>query len=79
MILPEIEGVEDAVRIVEKALEAVARPFYPKNKTCRVGASIGISIFPDHGQDRETLLKRADRAMYVAKEDGKGRYHVYGS
>ncbi|MFU8819298.1 MAG: diguanylate cyclase domain-containing protein, partial [Desulfurivibrio sp.] len=61
------------------ALAAIAHPFFPKNQECRLGASIGISIYPDHGLDRETLLKKADCAMYLAKSDRGNHYRVFGA
>jgi predicted signal transduction protein with EAL and GGDEF domain len=46
-------------------------------ETVYVGASIGISFSPAHGQDAETLQKNADLAMYEAKEGGRGQYRVF--
>ena len=42
-------------------------------RTC----SLGVSVFPEHGRDCETLMKNADAAMYRAKEDGRNRYHFF--
>ena len=41
------------------------------------GCSLGISIAPQHGQDRESLIRNADTAMYTAKENGRGRFSVF--
>jgi predicted signal transduction protein with EAL and GGDEF domain len=44
---------------------------------CRVTASIGISIYPNDAQDEQSLIKNADMAMYLAKEEGKNNYQFY--
>lgn len=77
VILHRIEHDSDAVRIAEKILEGMRRPFYPKNVECQVGVSIGISIYPEHGLDQETLMKKADCAMYLAKEEDGNSYRLY--
>lgn len=78
IILPEIDQPEAAIHLAEKILDAIAEPFFPKNIECRLAASIGLSLYPEHGQDRETLLKKADCAMYQAKEEGN-RYYLFGT
>jgi predicted signal transduction protein with EAL and GGDEF domain len=68
----------DALPIAEKSLEAISlensvaqwRGFVPK-------ASIGISVFPDHGEDIDSLLRAADVAMYQAKSEGKSQCRFY--
>jgi diguanylate cyclase (GGDEF)-like protein/PAS domain S-box-containing protein len=77
IILNLIEKEENSVRVAEKVLAAMARPFYPKGMECRVGVSIGISIYPDHGLDHETLIRKADCAMYLAKETEGNTYRLY--
>jgi diguanylate cyclase len=56
-----------AVRVGGKVLEAITRPFDVHGLSLHVGASVGISLFPEHGDDAEELLQRADVAMYQAK------------
>lgn len=63
----------DAAAVAEKLLAAAAR--MPTDQP--VGLSIGISLFPDHGDSERPLLHRADRAMYQAKEQGKNRWSLY--
>ncbi len=77
VLLTEILRGEDAARVARRILEAVGRPYRIDEHELHVGASIGISLYPDDGADMETLLKNADTAMYHAKEAGGGRYQFY--
>lgn len=71
-------SVEGATVVAEKLLKALERPFPIDKHAVSVGASIGISIFPDHGDDADLLLRHADVAMYSAKQSGNG-YAVYAA
>jgi len=63
--------------VAKKILCAIQQPFSLPAGECLVGASIGISVFPDDSRSQEELLKQADSAMYVAKEGGKNRAVFY--
>lgn len=71
----------------EKGAETVAlniiknmsNPFYFESGVATVGASIGIAMYPRDGTDTDTLIRKADQAMYAAKESGKNCYRLYGS
>src|SRR5712691_10753566 len=65
-----------AERTAHAILRALEQPFLSDDHALEVTASIGIAAFPDHGTDAETLLRRADVAMYAAKRTG-GTYAVY--
>lgn len=77
LILPTV-GTEGGILTARKILEAVDLPFLLEGVSLSAGASIGIAIYPDHGTDAGILMDRADRAMYAAKENGRG-YAVYQS
>ncbi len=66
----------DVAKVVEKIRKAVAQPYCIKGHELYVTVSIGISIYPDDGEDVETLVKNVDMAMYAAKEEGQG-YHFF--
>lgn len=66
-------------RVAEKIRTLLSQPFDIEGDTIILGASIGVSLFPDDGGDIETLIKRADAAMYVAKEAGKNRVALHSS
>jgi diguanylate cyclase (GGDEF)-like protein/PAS domain S-box-containing protein len=68
---------EECVVTLERLLVAIAEPFIVKNKSVSVSASIGVSIYPLDEEDPDTLLRHADQAMYVAKQSGRNRFHIY--
>jgi len=63
----------------EKILAAMAEPFLIDARQVYSGASIGISRYPEDGVDAETLLKHADAAMYLAKEQGRGGFRFFSA
>ena len=77
LLLPYIEHAEDAALSAQKVLAALAQPHRIQEHHLHIGASIGISIYPDDGQDGETLIKCADSAMYHAKENGRNNYKFF--
>ena len=77
LLLPYIEHAEDAALSAQKVLTALAAPHHVDGHHLHIGASIGISIFPDDGQDAETLIKGADTAMYDAKNSGRSNYKFF--
>ncbi len=78
MLLTDIHDAAEVVPIVEKVIAALGVPTRIGNHVLRLSASIGISLYPDNGQDAYTLTDRADAAMYRAKRQGLGGYAFYG-
>lgn len=77
ILLPEIKNSEDVLHIVRKILHKTSEKFSIGKKTIIPSMSIGISIYPDHAKDADTLVKFADKAMYNAKQKEKDRYEFY--
>ena len=75
LILPAV-GTQGGIFAARKIVEILELPFVLEGTSLSTTASIGISIYPEHGADGGTLMHRADQAMYVAKEAGSG-YAVY--
>jgi len=73
VILSHINSRDDAQRAAESLLHSLIDPFYVEGREITIGASIGISIFPDADSENEDLLQKADSAMYAAKRGGKNR------
>lgn len=72
-----IKGLEEIKDTAEKIIRMFKQSWNINNHEFYITASIGITVFPDDGQDANTLLKNADTAMYHAKELGKNNYQVY--
>ena len=77
VLLPELADEKYASIVAQKILAAVASPFTLMGQEFRVTASIGISTYPQDGQDEQTLTKNADIAMYQAKAEGKNNFQFY--
>jgi diguanylate cyclase (GGDEF)-like protein len=77
LLLEDLRDSKDAGIVAEKVLKVLAKPFDLDGHESYVSGSIGISLFPDDGQDITTLLKNADSALYQAKEQGRNTYHFY--
>lgn len=74
IILPALPGIRSATAAAEHILQAFMQPFMIAGQENYIGASIGIAIAPEDGNDGEDLLKKADTAMYRAKDLGRGRF-----
>ena len=77
MIAGAIKGRQDIALIAENTLAMFSRPFLVDEQDVFISASIGISIYPDDGEDTDTLLRNADVAMYCAKSEGRNNYQFY--
>ncbi len=77
IILNDISSREDAVDIATRYLEIIEQPFSLDGTQVIVTASIGISIYPEDGNDVSTLLKHSDIAMYLAKTDGRNNVRSF--
>jgi diguanylate cyclase (GGDEF)-like protein len=72
VLLRRVQGVADVELLAERITSALDQPFQVNDLRLEVGASIGSALYPEHGQDAETLIQRADVAMYMAKADHDG-------
>lgn len=73
IVLTHIHEEERVRDIAQRILESVSAPLSLEDGLrVKVGVSIGVALYPDHGNDQEELLQQADRAMYIAKGAGKG-------
>jgi diguanylate cyclase (GGDEF)-like protein len=77
ILLPEVSSGSQISPIANKILAAVGSPYTLAGQEFRITISIGISLFPEDGEDEETLMKHADVAMYHAKEQGKNNFQFY--
>ncbi|MEI7825534.1 MAG: GGDEF domain-containing protein, partial [Chlorobiaceae bacterium] len=77
ILLPQIVAVSDAVAIAEKIRNNIKEPYNIEGHTINISCSIGIAVYPDHGEDELTLMKHADEAMYRAKNQGRDKVTVF--
>jgi diguanylate cyclase (GGDEF)-like protein/PAS domain S-box-containing protein len=77
VLLASLGAAEDSALVAKKILGALSAPFIVNGRDLRSGASIGIAVYPQDGDDVETLLKNSDAAMYHAKEAGCGSYQFF--
>jgi diguanylate cyclase (GGDEF)-like protein/hemerythrin-like metal-binding protein len=76
VILPMIGDARDAARVAKKIRRALCSPFTLLHDiTVNIDCSIGIAVYPDHGEEGDTLLNKADAAMYIAKSMGRSKVY----
>ena len=77
ILLPDIENTENIAHLAGKIFHAASKTYQIADKELRIGISMGISQYPRDGTDAETLIKRADIAMYQAKKKGRNRFQFF--
>ena len=77
IVIPDVADVERVARVARKVLAAVAAPQLVGKRPLHVTPSIGISIYPEDGEDVPSLLRNADTAMYHAKERGRNNFQFF--
>jgi diguanylate cyclase (GGDEF)-like protein len=77
VILTRIKHESNAAIVARKILDTFKQPFIVQNHRIFLGASIGVSIYPDHGGTVDELVRNADTAMYRAKEEGRNTFQYY--
>jgi diguanylate cyclase (GGDEF)-like protein len=77
VILTRMQMPGDPAIVAQKILASLMRPFRLQGHECAVGASIGITWYPGDGEDGETLIKKADAAMYQVKQNGKRGFRFF--
>jgi len=77
IVIPDVADVESVARVAQKVLEIVAAPQLIGKRPLQVTPSIGISLYPEDGEDVPSLLRNADTAMYHAKEHGRNNFQFF--
>jgi len=75
----ELSHADDVATLVSKVILAVSQPYRIQGHDVRITASVGVGIYPLHGEAVETLMKSADLALYEAKRAGKNNYRIAAS
>ncbi|WP_144276004.1 putative bifunctional diguanylate cyclase/phosphodiesterase [Gottschalkia acidurici] len=76
-LMLDIENSIDAENLCSKLLDEISSTFYIQDKEVSTTASIGVAMYPEHGDDVDELFKNADTAMYKAKLNGKNKYALF--
>lgn len=76
-ILSELRKPDDASIVAERLLGALEKPFYIQGEEVYVSASLGLAIYPDNAQTEDDLLRCAETALSLVKEEGKGGYRFF--
>jgi diguanylate cyclase (GGDEF)-like protein/PAS domain S-box-containing protein len=79
ILLPQIVNAQEAVNIAQRIQAAFKSAFDIKQHHLHISNSVGIALFPNDGDDGETLVKNADIALYRAKQEGRSNYQLYAS
>ena len=77
ILLPYLNSTDYAAKIAQKILDIFKQPFIIDNHYLHITCSIGIAIYPENGQDSDTLIKNADVALYNVKRNGRNSYIFY--
>ena len=77
VLLERFNSVNDLAHIAQKIIDIVQKPFTLHNNLVSIGASIGISLYPNDAEDSEQLFRNADVAMYHAKQLGRNNYQFF--
>ncbi len=77
IVLNGIRGSSDAAAAAQRIISAIASEFVIQGRSLKISCSLGICVYPEHGEDAESLIKNADAAMYGAKENGRNRYRFF--
>jgi diguanylate cyclase (GGDEF)-like protein len=76
-VLTDLITVEDCEPVLERLLLAASEPVNVGNVELKISASIGVTLYPQDNVSADQLMRHADQAMYIAKESGKNRYHLF--
>jgi len=77
LVLPDQRDGQTALGVARMIIDAFRFPVVIDLQSLGITISIGISLYPDHGSDIDTILKNADSAMYKAKQAGRNQYQLY--
>jgi diguanylate cyclase (GGDEF)-like protein/PAS domain S-box-containing protein len=77
LVLRQVHDLLELRAALNRVLGTISAPYSLRGKEINVYASIGVTLFPHDNEDAETLLRHADQAMYVAKQSGRKRFHLF--
>lgn len=79
MMLPNVDGAESAIKVAQRVVEQLSHGIFVEHREIFISASVGIALTPDHAERAKDLVKKADVAMYAAKQGGRNTFRVYSA
>ncbi len=76
-VMTDLTAEQDCEPLLLRLLQVAAEPLLVSGQSLQVSASIGVTIYPQDGSSSEQLIRHADQAMYLAKQAGKNRFHLF--
>ncbi|MFZ2727342.1 MAG: EAL domain-containing protein [Methylococcaceae bacterium] len=77
VLLPQLDYGEKAAIVARHIVDSLMQPFFINDQEIQIGSSVGISLYPDNGNDVDSLMKTADAAMYSVKEAGRNHFRFF--
>jgi diguanylate cyclase (GGDEF)-like protein/PAS domain S-box-containing protein len=77
LLITDVAEQKEILIALQRILQEISRPYEIDGRSVSIGASIGVTLFPHDNADPETLIRHADQAMYQAKNEGRGRIHIF--
>jgi diguanylate cyclase (GGDEF)-like protein len=77
LLLSDLGSIDECTQTIERLTRTLGKPYTLDRKLIYISASIGLTIYPFDDADADTLMRHADQAMYVAKQSGRNRYHLF--
>jgi diguanylate cyclase (GGDEF)-like protein/PAS domain S-box-containing protein len=77
VLLPRLDQVNHIFRVAKRIIDALQLPFIIQGHALSIYVSAGVAIFPNHGQDAESLIRNSDIALYKAKDAGRNQYCLF--
>jgi diguanylate cyclase (GGDEF)-like protein len=77
VLLRDVDSTAHTLDVAEKIRASLAQAFDIGGHQLNISGSLGVALYPEHGQDADTLVKHADAAMYQAKDMGRDRVQLY--
>ncbi len=77
LLIPRINKTDEPAKIAQRILKSLSHPFQLNHQECYLKTSIGVAIYPQDGEEAETLIKNADAALYRTKQQGRNHFQFY--
>lgn len=79
MMLPAVDGMDAAVKVAQRVVEQLSHGVFVDHREIFISGSVGISLYPEHAERGKDLVKKADVAMYAAKQGGRNTFRAYSA